>query len=162
MNGWIALNTNGAVSTQLKSSSIGGIFRDHSGKCLGAFHKKIGFSTILETELWGIYEVIKLAWSYGFEKVIVQRDSGDALKFLSPPSPISPFPAVRATARLLDRDWFVHFMKIYREANAVADLLAKLDDHFSDALVVVDLLSIQLRVVLSRDINDPLTYNYLM
>ncbi|KAE8705405.1 hypothetical protein F3Y22_tig00110429pilonHSYRG01064 [Hibiscus syriacus] len=112
--GWVALNNDGAVSPQTGLSLIGGINRDHSRNCLGVFHKSLGTSTILEAKLWGIYEGLRSAWQFGFERVIVQSDCEDAIQLLSPLSASSLFAAVRAIARLLDQAWVVLFRKIYR------------------------------------------------
>ncbi|KAE8705409.1 hypothetical protein F3Y22_tig00110429pilonHSYRG01085 [Hibiscus syriacus] len=155
--GWVSLNNDGVVSPQTGLSLIGGIFRDHSRNCLGVFHKSLGTSTILEAELWGIYEGLRSAWQFGFERVIVQSDCEDAIQLLSPLSASSPFVAVGAIAHLLDQTWVVLFRKIYRYTNMAVDFLAKFDDLPSDATVKVDPFPDRLLSILLRDSHGRLT-----
>ncbi|KAE8732799.1 hypothetical protein F3Y22_tig00001728pilonHSYRG00036 [Hibiscus syriacus] len=60
-NDWISLNTDGAVNSRSSLSTAGGIIRNYEGTWLVRFNKYIGRSTILQAELWGIYEGLKLA-----------------------------------------------------------------------------------------------------
>ncbi|KAE8692288.1 hypothetical protein F3Y22_tig00110847pilonHSYRG00225 [Hibiscus syriacus] len=58
--GWITMNTDGALSHDTRQSSVGDLFRNTTGECLLAFHMNIDISSILEAELGGIPEGLKL------------------------------------------------------------------------------------------------------
>ncbi|KAE8676706.1 hypothetical protein F3Y22_tig00111582pilonHSYRG00736 [Hibiscus syriacus] len=69
--GWVCLNTYGALSLSTGHGSAGGLLRDSSGDFLASFRRSLGHSSVLETELWGILEGLKIARNLGFERVIV-------------------------------------------------------------------------------------------
>ncbi|KAK8474552.1 hypothetical protein V6N11_034235 [Hibiscus sabdariffa] len=76
------LNIDGALNP---SSSIGladGLLRDHEGSWLLGFNKHLGISSILEAELWGTLEGVRLALLHGFERVHCQTDSSEAYHLL--------------------------------------------------------------------------------
>ncbi|KAL4296187.1 hypothetical protein GQ457_12G022690 [Hibiscus cannabinus] len=95
---------------------------DLFGSCSG---HELGLTTVLQAELWRVLEGLKLAWSNGHERLLVQIDSSDVHHLLSLPSPESALPLVRSIVELLNRAWFVDFSLIPREANAAADRMAK-------------------------------------
>ncbi|KAE8711863.1 hypothetical protein F3Y22_tig00110271pilonHSYRG00197 [Hibiscus syriacus] len=61
--GWIALNSDGAVSTSSSLGSAGGLLRDDQGNWLGGFSKPLGITTVSQADLWGLFEGLNLAWS---------------------------------------------------------------------------------------------------
>ncbi|XP_039027301.1 uncharacterized protein LOC120161086 [Hibiscus syriacus] len=82
-----------------------------------------------------VFEGLHLVWDQGFERVVIQSDNEEAIKLLSPPSSISPYHIVRAIASL-DRAWMLDFQLIRREANIVADFMAKLKVHSKGCLAI--------------------------
>ncbi|KAE8703862.1 hypothetical protein F3Y22_tig00110462pilonHSYRG00231 [Hibiscus syriacus] len=107
---WICLNSDATVSTITGVGSIGGVFRDHSGSHILSFAKNIGITTVLQAELWGILEGLKIAKLRNFSRILVQSDNVEAIKLLTPPSMHSPFQLVRSIAILCEDDTSIQFM----------------------------------------------------
>ena len=61
---------------------VGGVIRDSNGKWVGGFMFNIGYYSITNTELWGIYEGISLAWDLGLKKVQIETDSACAVEMI--------------------------------------------------------------------------------
>ncbi|KAE8719146.1 hypothetical protein F3Y22_tig00109972pilonHSYRG00122 [Hibiscus syriacus] len=125
---WTTINIDSAVSSS-GSAMTSGVFRDHLGNFLAGFNKHIGAAWILSAKLWGVYEGLKIAWSYGFEMVQNQVDSSDAY----------------------------HLLKelIKREANMVADSLAKLENNTAGQLNLLESPPRQIEELLRCDISGP-------
>ncbi|KAH9776498.1 proline transporter 2 [Citrus sinensis] len=71
---FLKLNTDGA----LKSSglaSAGGLVRNYCGEWVCGFSMKLGSCSIMEAELWGLYQGLKLAWEHGFRLLQVEVDN---------------------------------------------------------------------------------------
>ncbi|KAK8487758.1 hypothetical protein V6N11_009790 [Hibiscus sabdariffa] len=79
------LNSDGAVDLHTSMGSTGGLIRNHLDDCLIGFNKKIGLSSPLQAELWGIYIGLCLAWDHNYKHVQVQFDCSEALKLISSP-----------------------------------------------------------------------------
>ncbi|KAE8691648.1 putative Cc-nbs-lrr resistance protein [Hibiscus syriacus] len=128
---WICLNTDGAVSSGKATGSIGGLFKDNEGSWISGFNKKIGITNPLQCELWAILIGIQIAWDYGFEKLLIQTDSKEAVRFLHDHKAASSSNSlVRAIERFRHRSWAIDITWIDRECNP-ADKLAKLDSHYA-------------------------------
>ncbi|KAL4312904.1 hypothetical protein GQ457_01G051700 [Hibiscus cannabinus] len=80
----------------------------------------------------------------------------EALKLIQEPtSSHSSISLVRAIATMVEKDWSVHFQSIPREANKVADLLAKLADPLQTTVTILDQPSNVLNTLLHRDVFGP-------
>lgn len=71
--GWVCLNTDGATNFPIPQS--GGLVRDPVGNQLCGFFKFIGLCSVLEAELQGILEELRLCNLKGFNHVLVPIDS---------------------------------------------------------------------------------------
>ncbi|GAV91093.1 RVT_3 domain-containing protein, partial [Cephalotus follicularis] len=65
-----------------ENSGYGGIFRDNLGNWLFRFAGYIGFSTILEAELWSIRAGLRLAIQHGFTMLVIETDSLNVVQLL--------------------------------------------------------------------------------
>lgn len=72
---WLKLNTDGASKGTNHAASCGGVLRDAVGRWLYGFAANLGSASAIEAEIWGIYYGLSLAWSQGFEKVLVSSNS---------------------------------------------------------------------------------------
>ncbi|KAL4384052.1 hypothetical protein GQ457_15G010500 [Hibiscus cannabinus] len=149
---WICLNSDGVVHPTTNIGSPGGVFRDHMDGFLLAFHRKLGRTTVLQAELWGVLEGLKLEWSNGYERLIVHIDSSDFHQLLSPPLPDSSLPLIRSIVELFNRAWFVEFSLILREANVVANHMAKNTSRQDSPLTIFETPSVSLVDILHRDL----------
>ncbi|KAE8655884.1 hypothetical protein F3Y22_tig00117016pilonHSYRG00344 [Hibiscus syriacus] len=112
-NDWISLNTDGVVNYRSSLSTAGGIIRNYEGTWLVGFNKYIGRSTILQDELCGIYEGLKLAWNYGYNKVQCQTDSVEAFHLItSSTSPTSPISLIRTINQFTSKNWLLEYKLI--------------------------------------------------
>ena len=80
---WVKLNVDGSMSAEMNSIAGGGVVRDRSESWVTGFALKIVTGSVLEAELWGILEGLKLVWQMGFRKVVVDSDSKSAVELLS-------------------------------------------------------------------------------
>ncbi|CAN1190185.1 Putative ribonuclease H protein At1g65750 [Linum perenne] len=125
--GWTTLNTDGSRLTHSGSTTIGGLLRDDGGRFIRAFTGNIGDCSITRAELSAIVQGLRMAWSIGIRKIIVQSDSRTAISLLHRAAVdhqhaalISEFLGLKA------RSWVIRIEHVYREANCGADHLANL------------------------------------
>ncbi|KAE8690784.1 hypothetical protein F3Y22_tig00110893pilonHSYRG00506 [Hibiscus syriacus] len=93
-SGWYCLNTDGAMTTVNGAEKIGGVIRNHDGGWEICFSRNIASSTVLQAELWGIYEGLFLAKSIGCAKLNIQSDSSQAI----PPMEVADIVILEANA----------------------------------------------------------------
>ncbi|KAL4303935.1 hypothetical protein GQ457_10G004010 [Hibiscus cannabinus] len=110
-------------------------------------------STMVVYQWW--FNKFKLAWSYGFEVLLIQTDCSEVPKLLLSTPTSSPYSLVRAIARLMSRAWSIDFQVIKREANSAADHLAKLSLGSDNQKLVMDSPPTSLVPLLSRDVHGP-------
>ncbi|KAK9042765.1 hypothetical protein V6N11_071125 [Hibiscus sabdariffa] len=127
--GWVCLSTDGAVSLGSDIGSVGGVFRVDDGSWISGFNKTIGVACPLQTELWRILLGLQLAMDNGFEWLIVQSDSKEAIKRLASMQVSSdPCSLVRTIDRMCHRGWATEFRWIPRDGNKPANMLSKFDN----------------------------------
>ncbi|KAJ8773150.1 hypothetical protein K2173_028327 [Erythroxylum novogranatense] len=125
--GWLKINTDGAVCRASGRSGAGGVFRYSDGKWVLGFTHHLKSCTPFFAELWAVYDALFLAWSNGFSNIVVEVDNSDVAALLnsSRPSRFDRTPLMECVHALLHRHWHVVIQHTFREANAVADALAK-------------------------------------
>ncbi|KAE8669528.1 hypothetical protein F3Y22_tig00112231pilonHSYRG00194 [Hibiscus syriacus] len=135
--GWICLNVDGVVSSTTKNGAIGGVFSDNEGSWILGFNKTLVILQPLHAELWAIYVGLQVAWDHGFELLIIQSDSMEAVNLLNKPDAhSSPLPLVRVIDKIRKQAWVTTIQWISRRGNSHADALAKstsfhsFDTHF--------------------------------
>lgn len=69
-NWWIKASSDGAVNSVTKSAACGGLLRDFDGQWRGGI-------------LWGMCEILKLAWISGFKNVLLECDSKVAVELVA-------------------------------------------------------------------------------
>lgn len=119
-------NADGAVSND-GISAAGGAIRDPNGVWAGGFCHRIGSCPVVMAEIWGIIGCLQVAWKLGYRRIEVETDSQLALALVTQGVP-DCHPSVSLVKHCqgwLKRNWEVKFHHVYREANRVADSLAK-------------------------------------
>ena len=53
----------------------GGVIRNSVGHWVSSFCMKIGESSMIMAELWGLYQGLTLAWNAGIKRLLVEVDS---------------------------------------------------------------------------------------
>ncbi|KAK8506299.1 hypothetical protein V6N11_082372 [Hibiscus sabdariffa] len=100
-SGWVCLTIDGGVSLSSVKGRIRGLIRNTEGDWMVGSVKSIGFSNSLQAELWVVFEGMKLAWEFGFKRLLVQSDCRQAVGLVNDASSDSSvLSLVRAIARL--------------------------------------------------------------
>ncbi|CAN1772377.1 Putative ribonuclease H protein At1g65750, partial [Linum perenne] len=119
------LNTNGSRHIHSGSTAIGGLIRDDGGRFVCAFSANIGDCSITRAELCAIIQGLKLAWSIGIRRIIVQSDSLTAITLLHRAAVDNQHVIlISEFLELKSRNWVIRLEHVYREANCGADYLA--------------------------------------
>ncbi|KAK2659506.1 hypothetical protein Ddye_006039 [Dipteronia dyeriana] len=126
--GFVKLNVDGGCVVDEGTNYAGGVVRDHSKNWLGGFVLNKGIGTGIEAELWGLFEGLNMVWRKDFHKVIVETDSMSIVQFIEKDSnPNYPmFSLIQTCKRPIATDWNCNVKHVYREANMVADGIAKM------------------------------------
>ncbi|KAE8670570.1 hypothetical protein F3Y22_tig00112124pilonHSYRG00058 [Hibiscus syriacus] len=125
--GALKLYTDGAINLGTRSASSGGVLRDNTGTWITWFYRRIGRCSILHTELWGggVLDGLSLAWRSGVRHVEVEMDNSEAVTLLDSSSCHRDGSIFRKICKILNLDWNVKIYHITREANSVADAMAR-------------------------------------
>ncbi|KAK8502048.1 hypothetical protein V6N12_003397 [Hibiscus sabdariffa] len=106
--GWHKLNSDGALDSRNGIVSCGGLIRDDRGSWLIGFSKRIGICSILEAELWGIYEGLFAAWSIGSRYLLVESDCLEAINLINNRSNSEgTISMVYSISEVLNRSWYL-------------------------------------------------------
>ncbi|RYQ82266.1 hypothetical protein Ahy_B10g100865 [Arachis hypogaea] len=124
---FVKLNVDGSLYAYRNNAACGGVFRDADGRFLKGFSCNLGGCSIMHVELWAIVHGLQIAVVNGYQSIVVESDSAAAIKFInhgcSPTHPCAPLiQDIRIMAARLQHIIWLHSL---REANSVADLLAK-------------------------------------
>ncbi|RYR05834.1 hypothetical protein Ahy_B06g085655 [Arachis hypogaea] len=123
----IKLNVDGSWYNHRSNAACGGVFRDSAGRYLKGFSGNLGNCSIMHAELWAIIHGLNIATRNGYQNLVVESDSAAAIDFIKNGS----FPGhhcapliqdIRVLAARIQQVSWVH---VFREANMVADQLAK-------------------------------------
>ncbi|KAE8693055.1 hypothetical protein F3Y22_tig00110819pilonHSYRG00250 [Hibiscus syriacus] len=124
---WCKMNTDGSRKAGNGFATCGGVLRSSNGDWLVGFSKVIGICSIVEAELWGIYEGLSHAWNRGERQVMVEADSVEVIQMLQRKTKRGSFLSLLdRVLELLNREWNVTLRYVNREANKVADKLARI------------------------------------
>ncbi|KAE8684046.1 hypothetical protein F3Y22_tig00111157pilonHSYRG00040 [Hibiscus syriacus] len=59
---------------------------DSLGTFIG-YHREYGCCSVLNAELWGLLDGLRLAWDYGIRRILIEMDNVEAIKLITNPSP---------------------------------------------------------------------------
>ncbi|GLU16586.1 hypothetical protein SLE2022_330130 [Rubroshorea leprosula] len=69
------LKTDGSAHGNPGPAPAVGVIREHMGRWISGFARKIGYTSNLRAELWGIREGLLLAYQRNIQNLIVEIDS---------------------------------------------------------------------------------------
>ena len=141
--GWFKLNTDGAAFGNPGRAGGGGVIRDREGRWVKGFARSIGFTTSITAEFWALRDGLLLAVRMGVQKLVIELDAKVVVELMQSNSPSNAFySSLLADCRLL-LGKLQHFrvQHTFREANRVADAIAKLGGAMQDTFVVWDIPS---------------------
>lgn len=117
-------------------AGCGGVFRDSGGNWLMGFTREIGMCQPNAAELWAIIFGLEIAWNLELlKKIIVESDAALIVDLVTNVDSGNECLMLFRIRNLINLDWQVDFKYIPREANKIADALAKVGISKSDLLV---------------------------
>ncbi|GLT67581.1 hypothetical protein SLA2020_398770 [Shorea laevis] len=157
---WFKLNSDGSSNHTCTKAGAGGVIRDQKGNWIGGFAKNLGFATNNDAELWGVKVGLELALKMSIKKLEVEVDSMFVVHILKNAfAAKKPHKALVNCCRLLiQRFEGVKVKHTYREANGIADTLAKHGAFMEDFLVYFDSVPDFCSTCYSHDRNDCVVY----
>ncbi|KAL4340467.1 hypothetical protein GQ457_08G018660 [Hibiscus cannabinus] len=124
-DGWVKINTDGAVTGRLNLATIGGVMRNNVGAWIFGFSRGVGCCSVLMAELWAVHDALLYAWNFGYNCIILESDSKEVIEILNGSSvALDGSSLVSTIVELLLRNWIVRCCHVFRESNMVADKLA--------------------------------------
>ncbi|KAE8690078.1 hypothetical protein F3Y22_tig00110927pilonHSYRG00028 [Hibiscus syriacus] len=104
--GWVKINSDGARHRESILASCGGVLWNSYVLWLLGFARFIGICSVLEAELWGVYQGLCCAKDGRFNQVIVKVDSSAVLKEISDSNLVSSrLLVVHHIAKHLEGEW---------------------------------------------------------
>ncbi|KAL5846735.1 hypothetical protein ACOSQ3_010259 [Xanthoceras sorbifolium] len=138
---WVKLNVDGSRNS-LGCIAVGGVIRNSLGQWLGGFTANKGSGSGL------LY-----AWQAGYKFLIVETDSANVVKLLSQGvqdcHPL--FYLLQKCQSLIQEDWVCKIVNIYREANKMADYLAKMGQHSDLGVNFLEDLPVSCLEIIKKD-----------
>jgi len=125
--GWLVLNTDGAVKSNPGSAGAGGVICGEQGEWIMGFSEYLGYCFAVRAELRGILRGLRVAKEQGIPKLWIRTDSQTVVNMLVnyTSEHRKHYFLVQQRKQLLDWDgWEVKLSHCFREANQVADKLA--------------------------------------
>ncbi|VVA35374.1 PREDICTED: ribonuclease [Prunus dulcis] len=120
------VNTDGSRINSSGLIGAGGLLRDSCGNWIKGFSVNLGYGSVIEAELWGIFWGLSMAWDAGFRTVEIECDATSAMALLKSPivSTHPLFSIINCCKLKIHEDWCCSVKHIFREQNCAADALA--------------------------------------
>ncbi|XVF31410.1 hypothetical protein REPUB_Repub16aG0143600 [Reevesia pubescens] len=132
---YVKINVDGSAITNPESLSVGGICPDSQWLWCFGFMLRMDYGCILKAELHAILAGLKLAWSRGFKKVIIESDSLTGVQrlhqSLQDRDPYSLL--IKECKHLMEFNWKCSVRHVYREANKCSECWLLLQEVLSMA-----------------------------
>ncbi|XP_019416401.1 PREDICTED: uncharacterized protein LOC109327691 [Lupinus angustifolius] len=128
-SGWVKVNVDNSCSLRDHSIRDGGVIRNDDGFWISGFSTIFGIGSSIQAELLAIEFGLKLAWTLGYRKIILESDCLEVIHIISGRVQVCLerlAGIILSISGLLERHWEVLTHHILREGNSVADFLAKL------------------------------------
>ena len=125
---WVKLNTDGSRDGNMDTIAAGGVLRNNRKMWLQGFSLRKGSGSVLEAELWGMYEGLSMAWKSGYRNIVVESDSLSTIQLLAKiPDPLHPLLSIiQSCKHLISAEWNCNVVHAFREGNRLADGLARM------------------------------------
>jgi len=147
--GWKKLNTDGSLVDSLGLAGGGGVVRDDQGNWVFGSARKIGPVSSFLAELWSLRDGFFLCVQAQVQALIVEMDAKALVDAFSNQnnSNVITSPLMEDCRQLATQIPQVRFMHVYKEANRVANHLAKLGSSMEIDFVIfssppVDIVSV--------------------
>ncbi|KAK8548099.1 hypothetical protein V6N12_061021 [Hibiscus sabdariffa] len=108
-------------------ATCGGVLRDADRRWIMGYTKRLGVCSVLDSELWGLFEGLLSAWSLHIRYLLVETNSLEAYRIITEPSAAcGGSTLVPYILELISRPWEVRLSHVRRNENALADHMAKM------------------------------------
>ncbi|KAK0578627.1 hypothetical protein LWI29_013416 [Acer saccharum] len=157
---WVKLNIDGSRNPISGIITAGGVLRNQWKVWLKGFAMKIGVGSVIEAELWGLYEGLQLAWSFGCRKVCVETDSLITVQLMCSGT-MSNHPLlslIQSCKNLVNADWICTINHIYREGNNLADGLAHMGHGLNFSIVFYEEPPLETRDIFNADFSSLVSF----
>nr|XP_029144803.1 disease resistance-like protein DSC1 [Arachis hypogaea] len=138
--GFFKVNCDGSVFEDEHKAGFGCVLRDSSGRWVRGCCGKVAVTSGLRLELWSLWRGLLLALEAGIEFLVCETDSMEAFSLVSgwriPSDHVEKDLVMRFIELKRLQGWTVRFGLIRRDANSVADWLAKEGAHGEAASTV--------------------------
>ncbi|KAJ1443874.1 Ribonuclease H domain [Sesbania bispinosa] len=126
--GTFKLNIDGSFVSSTRLMGVGGVLRDSNGGWQWGFSGNYGYGCSIHAELLALHIGLDFAWEQGHKNLIVETYSLEVLHLVTSGLAHcgSYMNLVLDIKLMLNKCWQVHLRHVFREANMVADYLAKL------------------------------------
>ena len=84
--GWITLNPNGSVASNLGPAGGGGLVRDENGDWVMGFARRIGNTSSYLAELWALRDGLQLCLQINAQSVVIELDAKAIVDAFNSPS----------------------------------------------------------------------------
>ena len=128
--GSLKFNVDGAARGKPGPAGCGGVLRDANGKVMALFSCPLEPCDVNVAELMGIrwaFDIFLSSDRFGGKELVIESDSAVALAWCSKKDarPWKLWNILNAIDCMIDKCKAVKWVKIFREANGMADCLAK-------------------------------------
>ncbi|KAL4372340.1 hypothetical protein AHAS_Ahas06G0256000 [Arachis hypogaea] len=138
---FIKLNVDGSYFRNNNHAVCGGVFCYHLGRFLKTFSCNIGSCSITHTKLWDIIRGLQIAAANHLSNIVLEFDSQAAINLVKKGSASSHpcYPLLEDIRIVADRRKNLSWRHTSREANNVADLLAKKGQELPHGVHIFDI-----------------------
>ncbi|XLQ99133.1 hypothetical protein HN51_053851 [Arachis hypogaea] len=154
--GFFKVNCDGSVFKDERKAGFGCLLRDSSGRWVRGCCGKVAVTSGLRLELWSLWRGLLLALEAGIEFLVCETDSMEAFSLVSgwriPSDHVEKDLVMRFFELKRLQGWTVRFGLIGRDANSVADWLAKEGAHGEAASTVWLHPPVPLQLLLQKDL----------
>ncbi|KAJ1410098.1 Ribonuclease H-like superfamily [Sesbania bispinosa] len=124
--GMVKINNDGSFLAGSGRAGLGVVFRSNSSDWVFGLSSFTTALDSLHAELLAFHLGLSCAWDRGHRAIICEMDSLETIQLINSGShsPLSVIPdLIKSISSLMARRWKVEVHHIFREANAVADII---------------------------------------
>ncbi|KAL5745714.1 hypothetical protein ACOSP7_026860 [Xanthoceras sorbifolium] len=125
---WVKLNIDGSRNIQLGSLTVGEVVRNHNSQWLRGFAMHRGSESILEAQLWAVFEGLNMVWDAEYKQVQVESDWLEAVSLIqngcNDDNPL--WFLIQSCSNLMNKAWRCQMSHIFRKCNSLANNMADL------------------------------------
>ncbi|KAK3183172.1 hypothetical protein Dsin_030458 [Dipteronia sinensis] len=133
------LNIDGSRDTNSGIITAGGVIRNSISQWVKGFGMNRGCGSVIEAELCGLFEGLKMHWNFRHRKIIAETYSFTTIQLLSLDTNSNHplFSLIQNCNRTIVDEWLYDIIYVFREGNMLADSLARLGHGMKIGMLVL-------------------------